>query len=109
METKMKGKSWQALFIVGIVLVLFALPLLVACAKEEVSPTPTPTPTPTSTPVPTPTPTPTPAPTPSTTADSVVDDLQGIVVLCNLPDNGLDPASRSRCQLLALFRDRSCC
>jgi len=26
--------------------------------------------------------------------DSVIDDLQGIVVLCNLPDNGLHPASR---------------
>ena len=26
--------------------------------------------------------------------ESVVDDLQGIVVLCNLPDNGLDPVTR---------------
>ena len=29
------------------------------------------------------------------TADSVVDELQGIVVLCNSPDSGLDPATRS--------------
>lgn len=32
--------------------------------------------------------------TPDTTADPVIDDLQGIIVLCNLPDSGLDPASR---------------
>jgi len=30
----------------------------------------------------------------TTEVDSVVDDLQGIVFLCSLPDNGLDPASR---------------
>ena len=28
----------------------------------------------------------------ATAVDSVVDDLQGIIVLCNLPDNGLEPA-----------------
>ncbi|MFC1929245.1 C25 family cysteine peptidase [Chloroflexota bacterium] len=31
---------------------------------------------------------------PDSVEDSVVDDLQGIIVLCNLPDNGLDAASR---------------
>ncbi|MFC2014340.1 C25 family cysteine peptidase, partial [Chloroflexota bacterium] len=30
---------------------------------------------------------------PSSAVDSVVDDLQGIIVLCNLPDNRLGPAS----------------
>jgi hypothetical protein len=29
------------------------------------------------------------------TVDSVADDLQGIIVLCNSPDSGLDPASQS--------------
>ena len=31
---------------------------------------------------------------PDSVVDSVVGDLQGIIVLCNLPDNGLDPVSR---------------
>jgi PKD repeat protein len=30
----------------------------------------------------------------TTAVDSVVDDLQGIIVLCSLPDNGLEPDSR---------------
>ena len=52
----MKSKAWiRAAVIIGIALLLIALPLLGACAgKEEAVPTPIPTPAPTPTPTPTP-------------------------------------------------------